>query len=154
LTLTVNNPAPTLTGISPNSVSAGSAAFTLTASGSNFVNGSLVQVNGSNRTTTFVSSTQISATIPASDIASSGTLSIAVVTPTPGGSPPSALTLTINNPAPALTSISPNSVLAGGADFTLTASGSNFVNGAVVQVNGSNRTTTFVSASQLSVAIP
>src|SRR5262249_2828301 len=142
LTFTVNNPAPSLTSISPNTALAGGAAFTLTANGSNFVNGSVVQINGSSRPTTFVSTAQLNAAIPASDIASTGTLSITVVNSTPGGGSSPVLSLTVNAPVPALTSISPNTVVAGGGAFTLTANGSNFLNGPVVQVNGSNRTTT------------
>src|SRR5215471_10944280 len=154
LTFTVNNPTPMLASISPNEVSAGVQAFTLTANGSSFVNGSVVQVNGSNRTTTFVSSTQLSAAIPAGDIAATGPLSISVANPGPGGGASATLTLTVTNPAPTLASISPNTVLAGDGGFTLTANGSNFVNGSVVQVNGSNRITTFVSGTQLTAAIP
>jgi hypothetical protein len=153
LAFTVNNPAPSLSLISPNTVLAGGANFTLTANGANFVNGSVVQVNGSSRATTFVSSAQISAAIPASDIASSGALSITVANSTPGGGASAALTLTVNNPAPTLSSISPNTVLAGSGVFTLTVNGSNFMSGAVIQVNGSNRTTTFVNSTQISGTI-
>jgi hypothetical protein len=55
-----------------------------------------VRWNGSNRTTTFVSSTQLTATIPASDIAVAGTAQVTVFTPTPGGGTSSAQTFTIN----------------------------------------------------------
>jgi hypothetical protein len=154
LTFTVNNPGPSLTSLSPSTATAGGAAFTLTVNGSNFVSGSVVQVNGSNRTTTFVSNTQLTAAIPASDIASPGSLSVTVTNGPPGGGTSAALTLTVNNPAPSLTSLSPNTANAGGASFTLTVNGSNFVSGSVVQVNGSSRTTTFISSTQLTAAIP
>src|SRR5713101_3775485 len=154
LIFTVNNPVPSLTSISPSTTFAGGAAFTLTVNGTNFVNGSIVQVNSSSRTTTFVSGTQLSAAIPASDIASAGTLSITVVNPAPGGGASAALSLVVNNPVPTLTSISPSTTLAGGPAFTLTLNGTNFVSGSVVQVNGSSRSTTFVSSTQLSAAIP
>ncbi|HTD23008.1 MAG TPA: IPT/TIG domain-containing protein [Terriglobales bacterium] len=154
LIFTVNNPVPSLTSISPSTTFAGGAAFTLTVNGTNFVNGSVVQVNGSSRTTSFVSSTQLSAAIPASDIASAGTLSITVLNPAPGGGASAALSLVVNNPPPSLTSISPSTTFVGGPAFTLTVNGTNFVNGSVVQVNGSSRTTTFVSSTQLTAAIP
>src|SRR6185295_10089018 len=48
-----------------------------------------------NRTTTFVSSTQLTAAIPASDIANVGTASVTVVNPAPGGGTSNALTFTI-----------------------------------------------------------
>jgi hypothetical protein len=152
LTFTVTNAPPSLSSISPSSATAGGPAFTLTATGSNFVNGSVVQVNGSNRTTTFVNSTQLSASIPASDIASAGTLAIGVINP--DGSTSGTLPFTVNNPAPSLSSISPSSATAGGPGFTMTLTGSNFVSTSVVQVNGAGRTTNFVSATQLTAAIP
>jgi len=153
-TFTVNNPVPSLTSLSPATVVVGSGTFTLTVNGSNFVNGSLVQVNGSNRSTTFVSSTQLTAAIPASDVASSGTVSITAANPAPGGGASTAFTLTINNPSPSLSTISPVSVSAGSAAFTLTLTGSGFIPGSVVRANGANRTTTFVSSTQLTAAIP
>ena len=70
---------PVTTDLSPDSKIAGSGAFTLMVTGSNFVNGtSIVKWNGSNRTTTFVSATQLSASIPASDITASGSAQITV----------------------------------------------------------------------------
>jgi uncharacterized protein (TIGR03437 family) len=153
-TFTINNPAPTLTSLNPNSAAAGGAAFTLTLNGSGFVNSSTVWWNGSQRTTTFVNATQLTAAIPASDIATAGTASVSVNNPAPGGGSSNNLSFTINNPAPTLTNISPNSATAGGAAFILTVNGSGFVNGSTVQWNGSSRTTTFVSATQLTAAIP
>jgi hypothetical protein len=154
LSLAVNNPPPSLASISPTSATAGSPGFTLTVTGSNFVSASVVRVNGASRTTTFVSATQLTAAIPASDIASAGTLSVTVFTPTPGGGTSTALAFTVTSPPPSLTSISPSTAIAGGPAFTLTATGSNFVSGSIVQVNGANRTTTFVSSTQLTAAIP
>jgi hypothetical protein len=158
LALAINNPLPSLSSISPSSISAGSAGFTLTLNGSNFVSNSVVQVNGSSRTTTFVGSTQLTAAIPASDIASSGAVSITVANPAPGGGTSATLTLAVNNsgpnPQPTLSGLSPDSVIAGSGAFTLTLNGTNFIPASVVQVNGSNRTTTFVSGTKLTAAIP
>ncbi len=153
-TFTINNPLPTLTNLNPSSTTAGGAAFTLTVNGSGFVSASTVWWNGNLRTTTFVSATQLTAAIPASDIAAAGTASVTVNSPAPGGGSASSLTFTINNPTPAITTLSPNSATAGGAAFTLTVNGSGFVSGSTVQWNGSARATTFVSATQLTVAIP
>src|SRR5204863_291244 len=46
---------------------------------------STVQWNGANRATTFVSAAQLQASISSSDVASSGTVQVAVSTPAPGG---------------------------------------------------------------------
>lgn len=147
------NPVPVLTSVSPTMAVAGGAGFTLTATGTGFVSGSAVQWNGAARTTTFVSGTQLTAAIPASDIAAVGTAQITVVSPSPGGGTSSPTSFTIGNPVPVLTSLSPAKVLAGSAAFELTVSGSAFVSGATVRWNGSPRTTTYVSSSELRAAI-
>jgi 6-phosphogluconolactonase (cycloisomerase 2 family) len=79
------NPTTSITTISPNSAVAGGAAFTLTVNGSYFVANSVVRWNGTDRPTAFVSSSQITAQIPASDIASTGTAAITVFNPGAGG---------------------------------------------------------------------
>jgi hypothetical protein len=70
---------PVTTSLSPSSKIAGTGAFTLTVNGANFVSGtSTVNWNGSPRTTTYVSPTQLTASILAADVASSGTASVTV----------------------------------------------------------------------------
>lgn len=56
-------------------------------------------------------------------------------------------------PAPTLSSISPDHATAGGAAFTLTVNGSDFVSSSSVTWNGASRTTTFVSGTQLTIAV-
>jgi hypothetical protein len=158
LTFTIadqTNPTPTLSSLSPDSIAVGSAAFTMTVTGTNFVPGATVQWNGSARATTFVSTTQLSAQIPETDVSSVGTASVTVVNPTPGGGASNALSFTITppNPLPTLVSLSPNIATAGSPAFTITVNGTDFVNGAVVQWNGSPRPTTFVSGTQLTAQI-
>ena len=148
------NLVPTITTISPTSKIVKQQAFTLTVNGTNFVAGSKVNFNGSPRTTTYVSATQLTATITAADIASAGTASVTVFNPTPGGGTSNAQTFTINNPVPTTTSLSPTSKTAGDAAFTLTVNGTNFVAGSIVRWNGTGRTTTYVSNIKLTAAIP
>ncbi|WP_284650856.1 T9SS sorting signal type C domain-containing protein [Flavobacterium terrisoli] len=70
---------PSITSLAPPSKVAGTGAFTLTVNGNNFVNGtSVVKWNGSNRSTTFVSTTQLTASILATDITTAGTAAITV----------------------------------------------------------------------------
>jgi Zinc carboxypeptidase len=72
-------PIATITSISPNTAVGGGTAFTLTVNGTNFVNGqSVIRWNGANRTTTYVSATQLTASISAADISSSGTANVTV----------------------------------------------------------------------------
>lgn len=70
--------APVIAGISPAVVGVGSGAFTLTVNGFNFENGAKVRWNGVDRTTTFETVKQLTAMIPASDVANSGTAAITV----------------------------------------------------------------------------
>ena len=143
LYLSINNPLPTITSLSPSSATAGGSAFTLTVNGTGFVNGaSTVRWNGSNRATTYVSNTQLTASISTADIATAGTASINVFNSAPGGGTSNTKSFTINNPIPTITSLNPSSTTAGGSAFTLTVNGTGFVNGAsTVRWNGSNRAT-------------
>ncbi len=58
------------------------------------------------------------------------------------------------NPSPTITTISPNGALAGSVAFTLTINGTNFVAASLVNFGGTTLGGTFVSATQLTVAIP
>src|SRR5207302_575023 len=111
--------------LSPSSATAGGAGFALTVNGSNFSNASTILWNGSARTTTFVSATQLTAAILASDIVTGGSAQVTVSDSFLGTS--NAVTFMFNNPAPAITSLSPSSTSAGGAAFTLTVNGTGFV---------------------------
>jgi hypothetical protein len=89
--VTLWNPTPTLSGISPASTNLGS--FTLTVNGTNFVSGAQVMFNNTALTTTFVSSTQLTAT---GNATSAGTFSVTVQNPDPGSSSSSAQNFQVN----------------------------------------------------------
>lgn len=89
------NPVPTIQAISPNSSQQGGPAFTLSVVGSNFISTSSVQWNGASLPTTFVSSQLITANVPASAVASSGSDPVTVVNPAPGGGASSALSFAV-----------------------------------------------------------
>jgi subtilisin family serine protease len=69
---------PRITSLDPTSVAVGSGAFTLIVNGANLASDSVVKWNGSSRITSFVSSAQLTVTIPASDVTTGGTFSITV----------------------------------------------------------------------------
>jgi Tol biopolymer transport system component len=146
-------PAPAIKGLNPSSTTAGSSAFTLTVNGTGFVSGSVVRWNGSDRATTYVNDTQLTASIPATVIAAAGSASITVFNPAPGGGTSNAASISINNPAPTITSLNPSSIIPGGSAFTLTVNGTGFVSGSVVRWNGSDRATTYVNATKLTASI-
>ena len=111
------NPVPALTSLSPARGFAGSGDLTLTANGSGFAPSSILRWNGADRPTTFVSSSQLRAAIPASDTVAVGTAQVGVFSPAPGGGVSAALPFTIGE-APTLT-VSATSV-APGASVTVT----------------------------------
>jgi hypothetical protein len=94
--LSVLYPAPVMGSISPTSVVVGSAATTITVSGSAFEPNSTVDWNGAALTTTYVSSTRLTAQVPASDLTIAGNEPVTVVTPTPGGGTSTAASFKIN----------------------------------------------------------
>jgi nitrous oxidase accessory protein NosD len=96
---TINNPPPVLAAMSPIFKPAGSSEFTLTVTGSGFVPSSQVTWNGSVRSTTYVSGSELRATIAASDVAAAGTAAVNVSSPTAASN--GALTFTITPSAQA-----------------------------------------------------
>ena len=86
---------PHLANISPASRLVGSGGFTLTVNGSSFTRCSVVRIDGSSRTTTYVNSGQLTAAMPASDVTITGIHSITVFTPAPGGGTSNAQTFTV-----------------------------------------------------------
>ncbi len=81
-----NNPIPQVVGPpNPQAVVPGSAAFTLTVYGSNFVPGSVVNWNRQARATTYISARALEAQILSSDVAVATAGYITVTNPAPGG---------------------------------------------------------------------
>ena len=106
-------PLPSTTAISPSTKTVGDAGFSLTVNGTNFVSGaSVVRLNGADRATTFVSSTQLTATILASDLTTPGGKSITVFTSAPGGGTSNAQTLTVKA-VPTITWANPADIVYG-----------------------------------------
>ena len=151
---------PTISSVSPMPVVAGASAAAITVTGANFiaevtdgggnfVSGSLVYCGATALAVTAGTSTSITATLPPTLIASTGALSITVHNP--GGAKSSASTLTVAGPT--ITSLSPTSADAGGAAFTLTVAGTNFVSGSTVMWGATALTTTYGSATSLTAAV-
>jgi hypothetical protein len=147
--------APIVTSVSPNTFGVGGGPITLTTAGNNFVMNSVVQWNGSNLPTTYVGNTQLTATIPASDLISPvANVPITVITPGPGGGSSNSFPVGVVNPGlPTISSLNPAQAALGSAAFTLTVNGTNFVGGAMVYWNNISRVTNFVSTTQLAAAI-
>jgi hypothetical protein len=149
IALVVANPAPTIASLSPSALNAGSAATTVNVTGTGFVAGTGVLVNGASRPATFVSAAAMKVALTSADLASAGSLGITAVNPAPGGGVSASSTIAINNPVPGAITLTPASAIAGTGTAQITISGSSFVPATVVYVNGQPRTTTYVNAAQL-----
>jgi hypothetical protein len=163
--------APALTSVSPNPVTGSNSPVTFTLTGTNFVSGTKVQVayasNGytfvdTNTNATFISSTQL--TVPITTTTQGDTWHIRVQNP--DGLISNQVNLVVNapgsNPAPTLSSITPNPVTGSSDPVTFTLTGSNFVSGAKIKVAyagnnyifvNTNTNPTFVNSAQLTVPI-
>lgn len=139
LTVKVNSPVPALTGLKPASILVGSPDFTLTVNGARFVPGAQVNWNGSALTTTWVSATNLTATVSASQIATVGTATITVTNPTPGGGTSKSLTFKIVPPTPSKLGLSKSSVIGGqSVTGTVTLTGPAGPAGLSVMLNSDN----------------
>ena len=81
----ISNPIPSVTDIPSPFLCSLSNNFSITVNGTNFNTQSVVYANGVARATTYVSGTQLQATLLASDIANFATPNIGVTNPSPGG---------------------------------------------------------------------
>jgi hypothetical protein len=143
--------APTLSSISPTSAVAGTT-FTMTLKGTNFVSGAQVVVAGAPAiAATFNSATQLTATIPGSAIPLLGSYNVTVVNP--GGLTSAAKTLSVSNPSPRITTLSPSVVALESPTFTLTITGTGFVPTSVARWSGASIPTTYVSPTQLQATV-
>jgi trimeric autotransporter adhesin len=152
-----SNPVPAIISLNPGSANAGGAAFSLTITGQNFMSSSGVQWNGSSVATTYSSSSQLQAQIPAENIATAGSATVSVTNPAPGGGNSGLAEFTVNassNPAPSLTILSPSSVNTGTSGFLLTVTGTDFVSTSTIEWNGVPCVTTYLSETQLEAEIP
>ncbi|PYU10442.1 MAG: hypothetical protein DMG29_17485, partial [Acidobacteria bacterium] len=103
LVFSVTGPAPTINPpLNPATATAGSGDTPLTLNGTNFISGSKVNWNGSPLpTTTVVSATQVTTTIPQALLAFGGVNTVTVVNPAPGGGPSNGADFTVNSLPPA-----------------------------------------------------
>ncbi len=151
---------PTITSISPTTVLAGTASANLLISGTQFAPQSVVSVNNTNRSTVFINSTSLQVSLTTVDLATAGTLSIAVTNPAapppapPNGGTSNIFSYAIDNPFPVITLIAPTSVAAGAAPVpVLTLTGTGFNATSVVEINGGPRATTFAGSTSLMTAL-
>ena len=148
--------AQTLSAITPNNGDVG-GTFNVALTGSGFINypqnpqifDTMEAISVTNPT--WVSSSLVTATFSVSSSASPGTDTVEMYLD--DGRYAGSVSFTIL-PPPQITSLSPNSAIAGGSGFTLTVNGAGFASGSVVRWNGTSLSTTGVSATQLTAQVP
>jgi hypothetical protein len=86
---------PTLSGISPAAIESGSNDTTITVTGTGFSSGASVLLGGAELSTTYSSSTELTATVPQSALATMGWSPVTVSNPTPGGGTSNPLPLSV-----------------------------------------------------------
>lgn len=147
---------PSITGLAPGAVAAGYPGFTLSVTGTNFPIGAVVLFGGTALPTSWVTATQLTATITAAQVVNAGTIPVTVAISSAPGAPVSAPVSFSVQPLPALTpnSVDPSIVTAGGPGFVLTVLGQGFAPQAVIQWNGTTLQTTYVSELQLQAQVP
>jgi len=151
--LAVNNPLPAISSIVPSDRPVCGGPFTLSVNGTNFVANSVIRLNGIDHATAFVSPTQLTADMTEADFPSAGIYNITVFNPAPGGGTSSSVSLPNPLPSATINTLAPANAVAGGAPFTLTVNGTNFCADSIVRFNGLDRTTTFISGTQLTAEI-
>ena len=153
--VTLQNPTPLVSSVTPLSIPVG--AFSLTISGSQFAQGAVVNFGSGTLTTTYVSSTQLTATGTAT-AAEVGNVSITVSNPNPGTAVSSAVTAQVQG-AKLTVNVSPatDSVRAGSTQqfmATVTGSSDSGVSWSVNGIPGGNATLGTIVGNGLYTAPP
>lgn len=148
------NPVPMISSLSPPSTTASATPVTLQVKGANFVPGAVVYFAGQPRSTTFVNSTQLEASILASDVDNSGTAVVFVFNPLPGGGASTSVEFPVAALTPVISFLGSPSVPAGTIGFTLGVNGSNFETSSIVNFNGAALSTEYFSPVAIAAAIP
>jgi hypothetical protein len=143
-----------VTKIDPASVPVGGSpsGLTVTITGSGFTDAATVTLAGQRVDTTFASSTQLTAKVPADKLTAAGALRLSVVGTK---SHSNEVSLTVFNASSTLSSISPSSTQANPTNtLALQVSGAGFDGSSVVVFNGTDVPTTLTNTSTLGATVP
>jgi len=142
-----------LTSISPTAVAAGAASFTLHVKGSGFTKDSAIRLNTTQLSAaTLQPDGSLSVLVPGGMLKTGATIKVSVVD---GGAATNSLSLEVTNPVPTISSVSPTSITVGNGLFDLTVTGTNFVEGSVVNFGVTSLTATgSTSSTSITVQVP
>ena len=147
-----SGPTPVIAGCNPPFATFGDPGFPLTLNGANFTVTSVVSINGTIRSTTFINASTLQVSVNASDLLTLTPLNCMVTDPC-SPQPSNLFPCPIVCGTPTITSLQPSSVTRGSPGFTLTVHGTGFCPLCVVHWNGMPRATNFVSSTQLTAGI-
>jgi 6-phosphogluconolactonase (cycloisomerase 2 family) len=145
---------PAIQSITPQQVTAGATGFNLTVVGSNFLPGAAVTFGNTSLSTTWLSSTQLTASVPSSLVSTPRTIQVSMTDPGTSGATSNSLSFTVTgNSVPAIIGLSPASLPAGSTSHTLTINGTGFLSSSTVTFNGVSHAATYISATQLTIPL-
>jgi hypothetical protein len=153
ISFTIANPVATIQSINPLAAFVGSAALPLTVNGAGFVAGSKIVFNGTALTTTFTSSTQVSATLPAASLGAAGDFPVAVSNPPPGGGLTAPVVFRVQYPAPVASSLAPSSAAVGAGPTDVIVTGLGFFITSQLTFDGAPTATTYQDATHLKATL-
>ena len=153
LSFEVRAPKPEITGLRQPTTPAGQPGFEVLIDGTGFIDSSVVSYGGSTRPARRIGTGTLAIGLTEADLWRAGVFPIVVTNAGPGGGVSAAASFTITGSTPRIRSIPTNGGTVG-QGFVMTVHGSGFVPGAFIRWNGADRSTTYVSSSQLSAVIP
>lgn len=152
--LEVDNAVPAIASLSSPTLQAGAAATTITVIGTGFVPTSVVRFSGTVLPTTYISSTSLSVSLPATNLATAGFFNITVYNAAPGGGASAAAVLEVDNPTPAISSFTPATIPAGAGSQTITIFGTGFSSATTVSIQGASITPTYSGSTVIYFTLP
>lgn len=154
LQFTVKNQVPTVESLSVNSAVIGSPDLTVSLTGKGFAPGAKVSFGSTDLTPATATDTQLSFVIPEVLLSSTGVIPVTASNPEPGGGVSNALSFTVGNPLPTLTSFVSSSTLINNTGFTLEIDGTGFVAGTQVLFGSDTLTPASVTSTHIAVGVP
>lgn len=147
--VSLSYPAPTIQTITPNSVPVGSAKTLLAVMGSGLTPATTISLDSNALPTSFVSATEVTATVPTSNQTTAGTHNVSVSNPSPGGGSSTVVSFTVTNLLPTLGSVLPSTIQVGSDTTRVTLTGSSFLASTTASLNSNAVPTTYVSSTEL-----
>ncbi len=139
-----------ISSVNPASASSCDQDITLTVYGLGFTEDSVIYFDSYGIVSDYISETQLKVHIPSLP---NKKYSITVVNPKPNNGTSNAKDFTISDVPLAITSLSPTSKNEGGSNFFLNVNGIGFTPDSVVEFNGQERATTYISGTKIKALI-